>query len=125
MPILNLQVNSFSNFASFYIVMTQLPCKFQAHTFSTLDKRTQQKSQLLDFQTCSGENLLTSSCRFWKDHSVFLQILHQYSVLSNTTPLYFFSSNITYFGQKQPINVQIFEIFKCVGQNSSNSTYQF
>ena len=50
---------------------------------------------------CSGENLLVSSCHFWKGKSVFLQILHQYSVPSNITPLYFFSSNIIYFGQKR------------------------
>ena len=50
---------------------------------------------------CSGESLLVSSCHFWKHKSVFLQILHQYSVPLNITPLYFFSSNITYFGQKR------------------------
>ena len=50
---------------------------------------------------CSGESLLVSSCHFWKYKSVFLQILHQYSVPLNITPLYFFSSNIIYFGQKR------------------------
>ena len=35
----------------------------------------------------------------------------------NITPLYFLSSNIIYFGQKQLIKVQIFEIFECLGQN--------
>ena len=30
----------------------------------------------------------------------------------NVTPLYFFSSKIIYFGQKQPIKAQIFEIFQ-------------
>ena len=65
----------------------KLPCKFWAHKFTTLDKRTPSKSQFLDFQTCSGENLLNSSCRFWKHKSVFQQILHQYSVSSNITLL--------------------------------------
>ena len=37
------------------------------------------------------------------------------------TTLYFFSSNIIYFDQKE----QIFEIFECSGQNSSNSSCQF
>ena len=37
----------------------------------------------------------------------------------------FYCSNIIYFGQKQPIKVQIFEIFKCSGQNLSNSSCQF
>ena len=71
------------------------------------------------------ENLLNSSCHFWKHKSVFLQILHQYSVPSNITPLYFFSSNILYFGQKQLIKVQIFEIFECSGENLPNSSCHF
>ena len=41
-------------------------------------------------RTCSGENLLNSSCHFWKHKLVFLQMLHQYSVLSSKTTLYFF-----------------------------------
>ena len=43
---------------------TKLPCKFQAHTFSTLNKRTPSKFQFLNFRTCSGESLLNSSCHF-------------------------------------------------------------
>ena len=52
-----------------------------------------------NFETfkCSGENLPNSSCHFWKYKSVFLQILHQSSVPSKLTPIYFFSSNIIYF----------------------------
>ena len=57
--------------------------------------------------------------------SVFLQILYQSWVPSNITPLYFLSWNIVYFGQKQPIKVQIFEIFGCSGQNLLNSLCQF
>ena len=75
------------------------------------------------FSAC--ENQPNSSCHFWKHKSVFLQILHQSSVRSNITPLYFFSSNMIYLGQKQPIKVQMFEIFKCSDQNFSNSSYQF
>ena len=70
----------------------------------------------------SGENLLNSSCHFWKHKPVFLQILYQYSVPSNITPLYFFSWNILYFGQKQFIKVQIFEIFECSGEYLPNSS---
>ena len=44
--------------------------------------------------------------------SVFSTIKHNSSILS-------FSSNIIYFGQKQPLKVQIFEIFECSGQNLS------
>ena len=66
-----------------------------------------------------------SSCHFWKHKSFFLQILHQYSVPSNITPLYFFSSNIIYFGQKQLIKVQIFEIFECSDENLPKSSCHF
>ena len=66
------------------------PCKFWAHIFSTLDKRIPSKFQFLDFQRCSGENLLNSSCHFWEHKSLFFQILHRFSVPSSKTPLYFF-----------------------------------
>ena len=75
----------------------KLPCKFWAHKFSTLNKRIPSKSQFSDFQTCSGEKWLNSSCHFWKHKSGFLQMLHRYLVPSSKTPLYFFSSNIIYF----------------------------
>ena len=58
------------------------------------------------------ENLSNSSCHFWKLKSVFLQILNQYSVPSNITPLYFFCSKIIYFGQKQPIKSANFSNFR-------------
>ena len=72
-----------------------------------------------------NKNLQNSSCHFRKYKSVFLQILHQSSLESNITPLYFFSSNIIYYGQKQPIQVQIFKIFKCSTHNISNYSCQF
>ena len=59
-----------------------------------------------------NENLRNSSCHVWKHKSVFLQILYQSLVSWNITSLYFFSSKITYFGQKQSIKVQMFEIFE-------------
>ena len=72
-----------------------------------------------------NENLTNSSCHFRKHKSVFLQTLHQASVPSNVTLLYFFSSNIIYFDQKERIKVQIFEIFECSYQNLLNSSDQF
>ena len=41
------------------------------------------------------------------------------------TPLCFFSSNNTYFAQKEPIKVKILETFKCSVQNLLNSLCQF
>ena len=69
---------------------TNFPCKFWAHKFSTLDERIPSKFQFLDFRRCSGENLLNSSRYFWKHKSLFLQMLHQFSVSSSKSPLYFF-----------------------------------
>ena len=66
-----------------------------------------------------------SSCHFWKHKSVFLQILHQYSVLSNITHLHFFSLNILCFGQKHLIKVQILEIFEYSVENLPNSSCHF
>ena len=75
---------------------TKLPRKFQVHTFSSLDKRIPSKSQCLDFRKCSGDILLNSSCCFWKHKSVFLQMLHHYSVASNINVLYFFLAQTIY-----------------------------
>ena len=125
MSILNWQVKSSSNFASFFILMTHnSPVNFKLIHFLLWIKGSHQSPNFKTFE-CSGENLPNSSCYFWKLMSVFLQILHQYSVPSNITPLYFFSSNIIYFGQKQPIKVQIFEIFECSGENLPNSSCHF
>ena len=75
------------------------------------------------FLTC--ENMPNYSCQFWKRKSVFLQVLSQFSVPSNITLLFCFSSNIIYFVQKEPIKVQIFETFECSVQNLSNCSGQF
>ena len=89
-----------------------------------------------NFQNKSGSSafnwvqpfyFLKWNCYFWackrkfleSTSPVFPQILHQSSVPSNITRLY-----IIYFGQKQPVKVQIFEIFECWDQNVSNSSCQ-
>ena len=55
----------------------------------------------------------------------FFKFFHQSWVPSNITPLYFLIWSIIYFGQKQPIKLQNFEIFDCSGQNLLNSLCQF
>ena len=108
MSILNWQINSSSNFVSFFIVMTQnYPVNFKLIQFLLWIKGCHQGPNFETFK-CSGENLPNSSCHFWKHKSVFLQTLYQSWVPSNTTSLFFLSSDIKYFGQKQPIKVQIF-----------------
>ena len=74
---------------------------------------------------CSGQNLSNSWYQSWNDNSIPLQILYPSSVLWKIIPLYFFSSNDIYFAQKEAIKVEIFETFKCSGQNLSNSLCQF
>ena len=111
-------------FLYFFIVMTlNSPVNFKFIHFLLWTKRSHQS---LNFETfvCSGENLKTSSCHFWKRKSVFLQILYQTSVPSNLTLLYFLSPSLIYCGQKQPIKEQIFEILKSSGQTLSNSSCQ-
>ena len=49
--------------------------------------------------------------------SILNAIKHNSSVL--------LSSNIIYFGQKQPLKVQIIEIFQCSGENMPNSSCHF
>ena len=125
MPILNCQVNSSSNFTSFFIVMTHnSPVNFKPINFQNWTKGYHQGPNFETFK-CSGEILPNSSFHFWKYKSVFLQTLYQSWVLWNVTPLYFLSSNFIYFGQKQPIKVQSFEIFEFSGQNLLNSSCKF
>ena len=117
MSILKQQVNSSFNLASFFIAMTNnSPVNFKLVPFLRWIKESHQSPNFETFK-CSGENFPNFSCQFWKQNLVFLQILHQYSVPSNITPLYFFSSNITYFRQRQPIKVKMFEIFEYSDQN--------
>ena len=66
-------------------------------------------------------NLSNSLCQFWNDKSIPLQTLYPSLVSWKITAFYFFSSNNTYFAQKQRIKVNIFETFECWGQDLSNS----
>ena len=115
---MNKKVNSFSHFTLFIIVMTHnSPVNFKLTHFLLCIKESCQNPNFETFK-CSGENLVNSSCHFWKHKSIFLQILQQSSVLSNIAPLYFLSIKMIHFDQKQSIKVQIFETFECLGQNS-------
>ena len=119
---LNWQVNSSSNFASFLIFMThKSPSNSKLIHFLLWIKVSHWNLNIETFE-CSGENLANSLCHFWKQKSVGLQILYLSSVPSSITPLYFFSLNIMYFGQKQSIKGYMFEIFECAGQNLPNSS---
>ena len=72
-----------------------------------------------------GHNLSNSLCQFWNDESIPLQILYPSSVSCNIIPRYFFTSNVMYFAEKEPIEMKFFETFECSGQILSNLLCQF
>ena len=125
MSILNWQVNCCSNFASFFIVITHnSPVSFKLIHFLLWIKGYHQSPNFETFQ-CFGENLPNSPCHFWKHKSVFFSNFASIVSVMKDNSSVFSSSEIIYFGQKQPIKVQIFGTFDCLGQNSSNSSCQF
>ena len=118
-------VNSSSNFASFFNVMTHSSSvNFKFIRFLHSIKWSHQSPNFETFE-CSGEYLPYSSCRSPNHKSIFLQIFYNSSVSWKVTSLYFFNSNIICFGLKKPVKVHIFENFECLRQNLSNSSCQF
>ena len=94
MPVLKWQVNSSSNFASFFIAMTHnFSVDFKLRFFLLWIKGSHQHANFETFN-CSGEYLPYSSCHFPNHKSVFLQILHHSSVSWKITPLYFFRQTL-------------------------------
>ena len=125
MLILKWQVTSSSIFVSFFIVMTHnSTVNLTLIHFLLWTKGSYQSSNFDTFE-CSGENLQNFSSNFPSNKAVFLQILHHSSMSWKITSLYFFSSNNTYFAQKEPIKVKIFQTFECSDQNLSNSLSRF
>ena len=124
LSILEWHVRSSSNFASFFIVMAHnSSVNFKLIHFLLWTKGSHQSPNFDTFK-CSGENLPNFSCHFPNHKSVFLQILHYSSVLWKISGLYFFSSNIIYFGQKDAVKVQSFETFECSRRNLLNCSCQ-
>ena len=90
MSVLKRQVNSSLDFPSFFSVITyKSSVNFKLIYFLLWAKGFHENTNF-DIFKCSDQNLLNSSCHFWKHKSVFLQLLHQYSVPSNKTAQYFF-----------------------------------
>ena len=109
MSILKRQVNSSSNFASFFIVMTHnSSVNFKFVHFLLRIKGSIQSPNFETFKWF-GENLRYCSCYFPNHKSVFLQVLHHFSLSWKMTPLAFFKSNVIYFAQKEPMKVKIWE----------------
>ena len=122
MSILNWQIKSSSNFASFFIVMThKSPVYFRLVHFLLWIRGSHQSPNFETFE-CSGENFRNSLCHFSNSKSVFLQILHDSSVSWKITPLHFFRSNFIYFAQKEPTKGYIYQTSECSDQNSPKSS---
>ena len=114
MSVLKWQVNSSSNFALFFIVMTHnFSANFKVIPFLPWTKRSHQSPSFDTFK-CSGENLTNFSSLFSNHASVFVQNLHILSVSWKITPLYFYSSNNIYFGHKEPIKTNFLD-FQVLG----------
>ena len=99
------QVNFPSNFESPSVSWKITSLHFFRSNVLYFTQKEPIKVQIFETFKCSGQNS-PNFCHFWKNKSVFLQILHQSSVSWDVTPLYFFSWNFTYFQQKKPIKVQ-------------------
>ena len=122
LSVLKWQVNSFSNLALFFIVMTHdFPVNFKVILFLLWTIGPHQSPNFDTFK-CSGENL-PYSCHFPNHKPVFLQILHHPSESWKLTPLYFFRSNIKYFAQLEQMKVHVLGTCKCSGQISRNSCH--
>ena len=95
MSVLNWEVNSSSIFAPFLILMTHYsPVNLKLLHFQLWTKESHQNP---NFETskCSDEYFSNSSWHFWKQKSVFLQILHHSLVSWKITLLDLFRSNIS------------------------------
>ena len=107
--VLKRQVNSSSNFISFFIVMIHnSSVNLNLIHFLLWIKGSHQGPITETFES-SGKNFLNSSSHFPNHKSVFLQIWHHPSVSWKITPLDFFRSNVIYFSQNETIKSTFWE----------------
>ena len=83
------------------------------------------KMKIFVTSKCLGQILSNCLGQFWNDESIPLQILYPSSVSCSIIPRYFFTSNVMYFAEKEPIEMKFFETFECSGQILSNLLCQF
>ena len=130
MSILEWQVNSISNFASFFIVlMHNSPQIFKLIHFLLCIKGSNESPNFENF-VCSGENLPNSSCYFPNHQLVFLQVDSSLDFSSFFSVITFNSSvslQLMHFllwtkGSHENTN---FDTFKCSDENLPNSACHF
>ena len=114
MSILKWQVNPSSNFASFLIVNTHNSSVDFKFILFLIWIKASHHYPVFETLNCSGENLSYSSCHFPNHKSVFLQILHHFSVSCKKTSLHFFRSEVIYLALKEPIKVEILRILNAL-----------
>ena len=108
--VLKWQINSSSNFALVFIVMTNnFSANFNVMPLLLCTKRPHQSPNFNTIK-CSGENLPISSSLFSNHKSFFLQNLHISSVSWQITRLYFCSSNNIDFGQRSQLKHKVFRL---------------
>ena len=110
MSFLKAQVSFPSNFASiFSTIKINFSVFFQLKHYILCLKQPI-KVQLFYVFECLGQNSSNSSCQFSTRKSVFLRILHHYSLSWHITPLSILSSHIFYSGSMDPIKVPILRL---------------
>ena len=126
MSFLKAQVSFPSNIAWIFSAIKQNSAiLFLVQRLCTLFKRNPLKCKFFGFwsarvKICEIPHVIfESASQFFFKYCINIQC-HQAKL-----PYTFFSSKIIYFVQKNPIKVQIFEIFESSGQASSNSSCQF
>ena len=90
------------------------PLYFLSSNIRYFPRKEPIKVQIFETFECSGQNLSNSSCKFWNNKSIPLQILHHSSASWNITPLWIFTSYIFYFGYKDPIKVPILRLSRAL-----------
>ena len=93
------------------------------------------KMKIFETFKCSGQNSSNSSCQFWNDKSIPLQILHHSLLSWHITPLSVLGSYIFYFGFKDPIKspilrlssalVKICQILHVISRTTSQFFFKF
>ena len=98
------------NFASPFNVITYFLWNFPAETLYAFDKKI---LSMYIFSLLSALIIVhpIPHAIFENTSSGFIQILHHCSVPWKITPLYYFSSNLIYFGQKETIRVKFLDFW--------------
>ena len=86
------------------------PLYFFSSNYIYFAQKQHIKMNFFETFKCLGQNLSNSSCQFWNDKSIPLQILHHSSLSWHITPLWILSSYFSYFGLKDPIIIPILRL---------------